>query len=38
MTERTRALDFAEAEGHRAWLVARQATFDSWKKVRAPDA
>jgi 23S rRNA G2069 N7-methylase RlmK/C1962 C5-methylase RlmI len=38
MTERTRAFDFTEAEGHRAWLVARQATFDAWKKSREPAA
>jgi 23S rRNA G2069 N7-methylase RlmK/C1962 C5-methylase RlmI len=34
MTERTRALDFAEGQGHRAWLIARQATFDSWRARR----
>jgi hypothetical protein len=38
MTDRTRALDFAEGEGHRAWLIARQATFDAWKRQRAPTA
>jgi len=34
MTTRTRSLDFAEADGHRAWLVARQATFDAWRARR----
>ena len=34
MTARTRSLDFAEGEGHRAWLIARQATFDAWRAGR----
>ena len=34
MTDRTRSPDFAEGRGHRAWMVARQSTFDAWKARR----
>jgi 23S rRNA (cytosine1962-C5)-methyltransferase len=35
MTDRTRSPDFPDDHGHRAWLVARQATFDGWRERRA---
>ena len=34
MTARTCSPDFAEGDGHRAWLLARQATFDAWRASR----
>jgi len=34
MTQRTRSFDFAQGRGHRAWLIARQTTFDHWQTLR----